>query len=108
MSNDADIATARRAWTDAKRTGLASELRAYLDLLRHPDVTWRDLISTVERVDIVGEQAWLRFRSEFKELEPAGAVRQDQAFWQRVLEERNLGLDDPCRMKPRSALKSAS
>jgi hypothetical protein len=73
MTDLPNIDALRQAWKTARSKGLGPELRAYCALLDHPDLTWRDILDGLDRPELIAEQAWLRMRTEFKELEPAAA-----------------------------------
>jgi hypothetical protein len=96
MVNKKSIQCLREDWRNACSQGLGAELRAYCEILSHPDVTWRDVLDGFDRPGIVSEQAWLRMRVEFKQLEPSGAIHPDAAFWRSVLDGKGIDLDTRC------------
>jgi len=48
--------------------------------------------------ELFSEQAWLRMRIEFKELEPSGAVHRDAMFWRSQFDHEGIDPDAQCKV----------
>lgn len=95
-----DVVELRHAFNDAKGRTLADELLAFCELLRHPGVTWADLLAGLDREGVIGDQAWLALRTLLISADSDHGRRSDRAYWESVLANRSLRADASCQPVP--------
>lgn len=92
----------------ASETQAASELRrrvaepatfadgvdAFFRLLRHPELTWRDLLDGLSHPGLIAEQSFLRLHNLLKVPVQSGEFIEDEATWRGMLAQRGVREED--------------
>lgn len=97
MSDQPDITTLRQQMANSQ--GIVEQCPVYLQLIRHKEVTWRDMLNSMEQPIILRVQSALRLHQLLDICRHDISVIEDPNVWRKMLEVRGYDLDEPIRRR---------